>query len=353
MTGFEYGNTRVRAMRARLLDDRDYAELLRSAGLDQLLGTLDATDWRPDVEVAISTARGTRRLDVAVRTHLSRLLRRVLSFYEGAIRRRLEVVTRRWDLHNLVTLIRAKASSVPSGDVGDLLIPAGRLSATDLRALQETGSLRALVDTMVVWDVPGPETARAVLRAWPRYETSGDVTVLEQALHVAFAEQNAVDLGNRQDAAWELTSRETDIRNLETALRLRRAEAEGEWVPDEEPPALPGGRVAERRVTAVRRAPTVESAAELLADAALPLAWRPAVQAWEGHGDDARLIRDLEAATLEASMRELLRSDPLDIAVPVGFMAAAEAEAINVRLIGLGTLHNLPRGEIEDRLILA
>jgi V/A-type H+/Na+-transporting ATPase subunit C len=353
MTGFEYGNTRLRAMRSRLLRPHDYLDLMRAGDLDHLLGALGSTDFRPEVEAALARVRGARRLDEAVRAHLARLVRTASSFYEGAIRRRIDLVTRRWDLHNLRTLLRAQASPWPDADVTGLLVPAGALGEVELRALAEAPGLKAMIDQMVIWDLPGPDTARALLRAWTHYEPGGDLAALERALEVAFATQLQTDLGDVEDEAAELVRAEMDVRNLDIALRARRGLQQGEPFPEGEPGFLPGGSVGPGvwRSVASRLGPDEEVARRLEA-ITLPPGWPAPLAAWEGHGQDDRLVRELGDAAMLRAMAGFERGDPLGMAVPVAFITSAAAEARNVRLVGRALIHGTPLDDLEPLMLL-
>ncbi|MFO7547611.1 MAG: V-type ATPase subunit [Acidimicrobiia bacterium] len=353
MTGFEYGNTRLRAMRSRLLRPHDYLDLMRATDLDHLLGALGSTDFRPDVEAAVTRFGGSRRLDEAVRGHLARLVRTASSFYEGAIRRRIDLVTRRWDLHNLRTLLRAQASSPPVADVGPLLVPAGVIGEAELRALAEAPGLKPMIDQMVAWGLPGPATARALLRAWPRYETGGDLTVLEHALDASFAAQLEADIGRTDDEAAELVRTEIDVRNLDVALRARRSLLGGEPLPEGEPAFLPGGTIAGSVwVSVSSELGDDEEVVRRLDAVTLPAGWPASIAAWAGHGRDQRLVRELEDAAILRAMAGFERGDPLGIAVPVAFIAAASAEARNVRLVGRAVIHGTPLDDLEPLLLV-
>jgi len=58
MTGYEYGNTRLRAMRARLLTRADFAGMVATGSLDRMLAMLADTAYGPDVEAALVPSRG-------------------------------------------------------------------------------------------------------------------------------------------------------------------------------------------------------------------------------------------------------------------------------------------------------
>ena len=51
--GYGYGNARFRAMRSRLLTERNYSTLLDKANIEELISALAETPYREDLETAL------------------------------------------------------------------------------------------------------------------------------------------------------------------------------------------------------------------------------------------------------------------------------------------------------------
>ena len=54
MSGFDYGNARLRAMWSRLFDRRSYQELISTGSLDGLLGGLAHTTYEQYVSASVA-----------------------------------------------------------------------------------------------------------------------------------------------------------------------------------------------------------------------------------------------------------------------------------------------------------
>ncbi|NIP81562.1 MAG: hypothetical protein GWM90_21045, partial [Gemmatimonadetes bacterium] len=181
MTGYEYGNARVRAMRSRLLTARQLEDLYDTGSLDRMLGRLGDTAFAPDVEVAVSRASGLRRLDTALRQNLSRTLTSMAGFYDGEPGERVRLLLDRRIREDLRTLVRLP--DTPGGaDVEALLVPIGPLDAGALSELVALPDVRSRVERAVAWDLPSPRAARRLRQALPGYERTGDPALLEAAV---------------------------------------------------------------------------------------------------------------------------------------------------------------------------
>jgi V/A-type H+-transporting ATPase subunit C len=354
VTGYEYGNTRVRAMRSRLLDQDDYAEMMAAGSLDRVLAILAETEYRPDVESALVRTRGLRRLDESTRSNLARTLRAVASFYAEEPGHHVDLLLARWDLRNLRALLRLPDRTRISPDLAGLLVPAGQLDEAALTELATQSDLRSLIDLLVVWDVPSPETAIALARARVRYEAEGDPTVLELALDRSFAEEMNQVLAEEDTGPASILRSEIDVRNLETALRLRSARLDQEPGWSDVPVDYVSGGIVPTEVWAqVTSTDSPEAIAELLTSRRLPTGWDQVVRAWSADDDPVRLREGLQRATTAAAVSRFVTGDVLGFDVPLAFVFAKEAEVRNIRLIARGIAHGIPVDEVEARLEVA
>ena len=78
----------------------------------------------------------------------------------------------------------------------------------------------------------------------------------------------------------------------------------------------------------------------------------PALVAWGDNEDVENLAAALDRATTTAVFGLFASGDPLGIAIPLAFAWAKENEARNLRLIGRGLVHRIPREVLEHRLVI-
>ncbi len=341
-TGYDYGNARVRAMHASLLDRSGYDRLV---GLepDGMLAVLGAGPYEQDVRTALARTSGLAALLHAVSANLARTLRAVAGFYGGGARWAIDLLDERWDLANVVTILRSRARDVPTEDVLPLLVPAGRMDAVAATELANQRDVASAIALMVLWAVPRPEVAAAARSALRLFEVAQDPAVLERAVVQAWAAAAtlAVEAGPPERCILgPVLFDEVDRRHLLVALRIREARRSGEpFAAGEEAPDLPttGGLLDGSLLRAIAKVPAevpVEPALGRAVASGVHPSWRPAIHAFDGHGDIATLERDLETLAARAAAHLWRDADPLGAAIPVGFVLAKENEARNLRLLG-------------------
>jgi vacuolar-type H+-ATPase subunit C/Vma6 len=312
-----------------------------------MLASLADTPYRDDVETAMTRSQGLSRLDETLRRHLGRTMRRMLSFYEGRPGDLVELVTDRWDLHNLRVLLRLPEGPGRRDLIDPLLIPGGRLDEAALRELAALPDAASRLDLLVTWEVPSPEAVHALLRA-SREPTPPS---LEVALDQVYATHVDETLGEDRTGAAAVLRAAADTTNLLTALRIREAAVVGEPVPEPDRVGyLPGGLVDPSRWPEIAALVDPEEVvAEIGRLPTLP-GWDAAVAEWGEHQDLTLLADRLRRATTRAAALLLTRGDPLGLDVPVGYAHAKEAEVRNLRLIGRGIVHQLPADQVAAML---
>jgi V/A-type H+-transporting ATPase subunit C len=348
MSGYDYGNTRLRARRAGLLRGEQYAALA-GRGLPALVTALAATSYRPQAEAAGADLGSLNRI---VQDHMVTALAGVSAFYRGRAGDVVAALLSRFDLHAVLTVLRARHHTTPADAACALLVPVGAVSAETARRAAREPDLAAAARFFAVRRLPDADTAAALLHAQRRYEIDGDLARVEETIARSARAYQATVLAAAGPEAEQVTAtirRETDDLNLLLALRLRTAGAGGSGAGDRKA-YLPGGSVPLPVLRAIRRAPTRADAV-----AAVPgpghQAWRGPLADWSQSGDLTVLHADLEDERLRTQLRALRGGDPLGAAPVLHYVLAHQAQARNLRLLGLAAVGAMSHDQARRHLI--
>lgn len=354
--GYGYGNARLRARRSRLLTEANYTDLLRKSSIEEVITALTDTPYKDDVEMALLRAEGVRCVFEALRTNLTRTLRRVREFYEGEPRALVDLLLRRWDRHNLLAILRGQSHEVAPELVLSTLVTVGQLSEVSLRELARQPGLRAAIDLMSTWRLP---YAGALRGAGP------DLDQLELALnrfHYASIRGALAGRERNRAIARDSVQAEVDVINIRAALRLARLPEALHLVQrrynatDVRPLFIePGGYVSTARLAAlVAERAGLEGMVRGLGDTrygpALEAGWRR-YERGNGNGDLATLERELERWQAEFAAAMFTRNS-LSIAVPIGYLGCKEVEVANLRLIAQAVNLDMKRDQVQRDLII-
>ena len=352
---FVYGNTRLRARKGQLLTEAAYDALL-GRDVTGVQEALTQTAYRPELEAVLARASGKRAVERSVRDHLARVLGEMRSFYGGRARELVDVLLARFDLHNLLTLLRGQARAQPADMVLSSVVPIGPLADGAADEIARRDDVTAAVDLLITWRLPDPDTAAVLADAWPRFERTQDLAQLERELAVAHAHRVERGLVRAPETLRELIARDRDATNVLTVLRLRAALRADEVT--ELPAAsgpdrfLPGGRIGEKTLEAALHLPAPPDTVAVLADAAHRPDWRRPLERYPGTGDLPLLQRQLETARVRWALRLFLSGDPLDVDVPIAYTVGNENEARNLRVIAEGAADGEPAQAVRARLLI-
>lgn len=343
MTGYDYGNARLRARGTGLLGGDQYAALLGRDG-PGLLAALAATCYRPQAEAAQDGARSPlEQIGRIAHDHLVAALAGIGGFYRDLAQDVVAALLGRFDVHNVVALLRARHRGATADAACALLVPVGRLDADTARQAAGEPDLPAAARFLAARGLPGPGSAPALMSAQRRYEIDADLAPVEEAVARSAWDSQLATLaaaGPGASPALAALQREADDLNLLLALRLREPVAATPGAAGARAGAadggsagayLPGGTVGVPLLTAIRRAP---APADVLAAAAPARpAWRRPLAAWADGGDLATLHADLDTDRLRTALRLLRRGDPLGAAPVLHYVLAHLAQARNLRLL--------------------
>jgi V/A-type H+-transporting ATPase subunit C len=348
MSGYDYGNTRLRARRTGLLRDEQYAALA-GRDLPALVTALAATSYRPQAEAASADLGSLNRV---VRDHMVTALADVSGFYRGRAGDVVAALLGRFDVHAVLTVLRARHHGIPAETACALLLPVGAVSAQTARRAAREPDLPAAARFFAARRLPDADTAAVLLHAQRRYEIDGDLACVEEAVaRSARTRQATVPAAAGPEAEQVTTAirREIDDLNLLLALRLRASGPGGSGTGG--PKAyLPGGSVSLSALRAIQQAPTRPDAVAAVPGSAHQ-AWRGPLSAWSENGDLTVLHADLEDERLRTQLQALRKGDPLGAAPVLHYVLAHQAQARNLRLLGQAAVGAVSHDDARRHLI--
>jgi vacuolar-type H+-ATPase subunit C/Vma6 len=349
---FAYGNTRLRARKGELLDNAAYERLL-GKDIDGLLGALADTAYAPRAEPA-GRIGGLGRLNLAIRSRLSDSLEQMRSFYSGLARDLVDALLSRFDIQNVIAVLRARAHpQTPDDDALSALVPVGWLVEPVASELLRQHELAGVVNLLAL-RTPDREQADVLRTAFGEYERTGDLAALERHLlaqHVTRLTGRLASAGRDGATLLQFAQREVDERNLVVALRLRAAIASGAQgtVPAADV-ALAGGSIPPAALATVASAAAPAAIVATVGRLAGGI-WRTALERWMATDDLYALQRSFERAAIADATALFVTGDPLGIDVPLAFTTAVQVEARNLRLLGEAAVRGIPSAVVRAELI--
>jgi V/A-type H+-transporting ATPase subunit C len=340
MSGFDYGNARLHAMKSRLLSRRDLESLAELESMDALLAALTKTPYRQNIEAALARASGIACLIEALRLDLVEAFTKVHRFYSDDERELISIVLRRYDVDNLKALLRGLNRNLPAEEITPALIPVGDLSQSILNELARLPGTRAAIDALVSMRMPIAQPLLRLRATMPGAEVTDMELALEQ-WHFEEAKAKLQGMGNGAGNLAAALNYEADVTNLYNVLRFVHARATGHLAPavmERKGPQLPfvaRGRLPLDLLERVAAQPNLDAAVEMLRGTPYENPMRRGLLAFRQSGLLSEFEKQLRVEQLHILARLFVR-DSLGIGVVLGYLALKANEVANLRRIGQG-----------------
>lgn len=335
---YGYLNARIRARMARLLKQEDYDRLLSAEDAPALFRTLKETPYGPSLPAG---EPDIGRILLGIRRHLEKTVSDVLGFSDGQPGELFRIILGRWDVQNLLTILRGKARGLPPEKIADDLVPLGSLDNTRLSELLKEEAPSDVLDRLASWNISLPIR---ITRDLTRFVRNNDLASAEFYLYEGYFRWAQERLGKRENQAVvrEFLDSLADTRNIIGVLIYLKNGVK----PLGRVKFLPGGKLKPHQLRKLERCETYRDAVAFL---------RTTQYRWAFPGADTPLAeaeRRLEGGALRFALSKKTHGDPLGIGIGLSFLKAQETEAINLRTIALGIAYGAERREIREALII-
>ncbi|MCX6694485.1 MAG: V-type ATP synthase subunit C [Methanomicrobiales archaeon] len=139
-----YVCTRMRVRKSKLLPREEYVRLLQMS-LPEIARFIGETEYKREIDELSASFGGIDLIETALSWNLAKEYQAILTITPGTLRDFTEAYLRRWDIQNVLTVLRGKSQGMGPGKIKELLIPAGELDRATLdRLLNEDGPERVV-----------------------------------------------------------------------------------------------------------------------------------------------------------------------------------------------------------------
>lgn len=330
-TQWAYIVARIKVMKRRLLPQEEFRKLL-NMDFNEVVRYLEETEYKKEFDELSYKYTGPRLMDLALSTNLFRTYSRIAEVSFGSARGLVTEYLKRWDLCNIINILRGKMANASVEEIEDILVPAGEFDHEFYKSLL-------------------PKDADEIVKAFdktPYYETlsklgSESLSEIEDELYKKYysrmlkirPESLALKLFT------DFMKMEIDIKNAKTILRLKR---------DDIPPEDIMNRV-------------ISGGYQINPDEARKLAAMPLDElkkSLEGYwfwkdielnGNFSRVENKLDSLLMQGVAKKA-NGYPLSVLPVFHYMNLKKIEADNLRIIGWGKWENLPNEMIEEQLVM-
>ncbi len=362
---YQYVCTRLQVRKTRLYPPEYYARLLQMS-LPQMVRAIGEDErYRREVYDRYPTSTDLDQFERALTANLAREYRQVLRMTPGTLHDLTAAYLHRWDIVNVMAILRGKKHGLPRTQIAEGLVPAGDLDRDRLEALIDAPDLDSVVEGLKDWPLY-PEARTCACQVLP----PGEFARVEDRLYREYytdllaAARHGVKGG---EAFARYLRFEIDILNMRNLFRLRAgsriADIEGSMVPGGNIPLEEFARiaglesreafvdefektniipVATRAMQALRNDPSIgpEQVADLL--------W----SRWEGRRTTVHVVEVAVTRVRLEEMDRLATRHPFTVLPIVSYLEHKRIEVGNLRAVVRGRQFGIPNERIRRYLVV-
>jgi V/A-type H+-transporting ATPase subunit C len=338
-------------MSTELLSRDFYEQVLSAASENILLDALLGSSYGPELQEELPRHAAdpvSRAIEAALRRNTGATFARLLSAAPPEPRRLIALQLNRWDVANVVALLRGRLAGVEPHEALAGTLPIGELTETQLGELAAETDVERLAEALTTWKQPiGFELRRAIREC----DAPADPRALERALYRAYFTWALAQLRENdphEGLVRQCIRRHIDMMNVVTILTMIR-QKEGTVSGGEE--LFERGMLKEKSLRELRSCETLEHAFETLVDTYLAPGVEKGILTYGQTQSLGVMERFLEAVAVERACR-FFRQDMLGMAVPLGFLWRKYSEYVNLRLLARAALFRMPASTVRLELVI-
>jgi len=213
-----YVCTRMRVRKAKLLPREEYMRMLNMS-IPEITRVIEETEYKQEIDELGTTFKGMDLVEVALSWNLAKEYQKIQEITPGTLKAFTRAYLRRWDIQNVLTILRGRVQGEKTGRIKEILIPAGSLDKVMLDRLLAEDSNDRIIELL-----NGHRMYPVLAQEYPAAKESGSFSRMENELYKDLYAEIIGDAkaGIKGGASFlSYIQLEINIRNVKTLFRLR------------------------------------------------------------------------------------------------------------------------------------
>jgi V/A-type H+-transporting ATPase subunit C len=341
-----YVCTRLRVRRSSLLPREDLLRMLNME-LSEIIRFIGETGYKREIAELSTACSGADidLLEMALSWNMAKEFHKILEIVPEGLRVFTSAYLRRWDVQNVINILRGKAQGMSSGKIKEVLIPAGDLDREFLDRLLAEDSVEKVVGAL-----SGVRFAHIIEGVFTAGITDETLMTLENELIKHYYEDLAAVAGSRVKRGkffLDWLRMEIDFKNIQTLFRLREFREKGDILSL----MIPQGGIP---MADLVRLNGIEDRGEFIDELRKKAVHEPLQAALEDLRK-AQPLHEVEIALTRALLHQMsfmAKMRPFSIYPILSYLEEKKYEVANLRILARGKKVNLPSEEIKRYLVI-
>lgn len=343
-TNYVYACTRMRIRRSRLIPREDYLRMLNMS-LPEITRFIGETYYRSEIDELGTSFSGINLVEVALSWNLAKEYQKILDLMFGELKHFTASYLRRWDIQNVVTILRGKTQGMHPDKIREVLVPAGRLDKVILDRLLVEESPERVVEML-----KGEQIYPVLEQELPGAIETGSFAHLENELYkgyYAWLIADAMEGVKGRKEFLRYIELEIDIRNIQNLFRLQA----GRVHDDVRELMIPGGSFPVEELQKLSEFEDRDEFIDALKRQVKAVPLLNALEMIRGKGH----LRGIEIALTMVQLDQMGRMTkryPFSVLPVLAYLEEKKYEVANLRALARGKEANLPGERLRGYLVM-
>ena len=144
-----YVSTRMRVRKAKLIPREEYLRML-NMGLTEFTRLIEEMEYKREIDELSASFKGVDLIENAMSWNLAKEYQRVIALAPGEMKGFTRDYLHKWDIQNVLSILRGKELGFSDGKIRAILVPAGALDAPTLDRLIAESSPERIVEQLPI-----------------------------------------------------------------------------------------------------------------------------------------------------------------------------------------------------------
>lgn len=348
MTGgpapYIYVCTRMRVRKSKLIQRDDYLRMLNMS-IPEITRVIEETTYKQEIDELGTRFKGIDLIEVALSWNLAKEYQKILEITPGTLKQFTRSYLRRWDIQNVLNILRGKKEGEKVGKIKEILIPAGSLDRFTLDRLLAEDSMDRIVEAL-----KGHRMYPVLAAKIGEAKETGSFSRLENELYKQFyadllAEAESGVKGGQLFLSF--IRLDIDIKNIKTLFRLRADKLEE----DPHEMFIAGGVLT---IDVFIRLNLIKDQVEFI-DTLKMKVRQKMLHAFLDELKGEKKVRDIEVSLTRVQLDQMERMSklhPFSIHPILVYLEKKKYEVFNLRAIARGKESKIPAEQISEYLVI-